>query len=87
MGRPLGSKNRSKEFEQETVVVPHETVGLPDVRPDLVLTIRRLHVGSFSGLWELCRVESDGTIKVITDANTKQIVMNLARNEISRCGQ
>lgn len=58
-----------------------------EVRPDLVLTVRRIHAGSFSGLWELCRVEPDGSLKVITDANTKLIVCNMARNEILRCAQ
>jgi hypothetical protein len=58
-----------------------------EVAPDLVLTVRRIHVGSFSGLWELARVEPDGSIKVITDANTKAIVISLARNEILKCGQ
>lgn len=53
-----------------------------DNEPDLVLTIRRLHVGSFAGLWELGRVMPDGSIKVLTDANTKSIVINMARNEI-----
>lgn len=55
--------------------------------PDLVLTVRRLHVGSFTGLWELCRINSDGSKTVVTDANTKSIVMSLARNEIMKCGQ
>ena len=55
--------------------------------PDLVLTVRRLRVGSFTGLWELGRVMPDGSIKIITDANTKQLIINLARNEILKCGQ
>lgn len=56
-------------------------------KPDLMLTVRRLHVGSFSGLWELCRINSDGSKTVVTDANTKSIIMSLARNEIMKCGQ
>lgn len=60
---------------------------IADIQPELVLTIRRLKVGSFTGLWELCRLEPDGSLKVISDANTKAIIVNLARNEILRCGQ
>lgn len=55
--------------------------------PDLMLTIRRLRVGSFTGLWELCRINPDGSRTVVSDANTKQIIINLARNEILKCGQ
>lgn len=55
--------------------------------PDLVLTVRRLHVGSFAGLWELGRVESNGSVTIISDANTKALIMNMARNEIMKCGQ
>lgn len=60
----------------------------PVAAPDLVLTFRRLRVGSFTGLWEICKVMPDGTLKVLPggDANTKQIIMNLARNEIAKCG-
>jgi hypothetical protein len=58
-----------------------------DGQPDLVLMVRRLRVGSFTGLWELSKMRSDGSIEVITDANTKQLMINLARNEILKCGQ
>lgn len=77
MGRPKGSKNLETKPPETRI----------DTQPDLVLTVRRLHVGSFTGLWELGRVLPDGSIKIITDANTKAIVINLARNEIMRCGQ
>lgn len=53
---------------------------------DLVLTVRRLRVGSFSGLWELGKVMPDGTIKILTDANTKSIVCSLAQKEIIKAG-
>lgn len=58
-----------------------------DARPDLTLTVRRLRIGSFTGLWELCRINPDGSKTVVTDANTKSIMINLARNEILKCRQ
>ena len=84
MGRPKGSKNRQ---DGATAVVEATADAQTGFQPDLVLTIRRLRIGSFTGLWELAKVNPDGTIKVISDANTKQIIVNLARNEILRCGQ
>lgn len=84
MGWPKGKKRVPRE-----TIRPQSGVSLVEWNhesPDLVLTLRRLTTGSFTGLWELCRIEPDGTRKVLTDANTKQIVSNLARNEIVRCG-
>lgn len=86
MGWPKGKKR----VPRETITEPEQQISPPpiavDSQPDLVLTLRRLRVGSFSGLWELCRVNPDGTLKVLTDANTKMIAANLAHNEIVRCG-
>lgn len=95
MGRPKGSKNKLSEFDLkviDNVVINHPNlvprVGFVsiDSQPDLVLTLRRITVGSFAGLWELRKINSDGTTKVLTDANTKLIAANLARNEIVKCG-
>lgn len=86
MGRPKGSRNlATKAPESNSDPLAVDPNG--STQPDLVLTVRRLRVGSFTGLWELAKVVSDGSIKVISDANTKQIICNLARNEILRCGQ
>lgn len=78
---------RNARFAEPVQDVPTATLEAPQqpvTAPvhDLVLTIRRIHVGSFSGLWELGRVNADGTIKIVTDANTKAMVINMARNEI-----
>lgn len=86
MGRPKGSKS----VDTQTVsvaTIPGDMTVVRSEGPDLILTVRRLRIGSFTGLWELARVMPDGTVKIITDANTKQIVINLARNEILKCGQ
>lgn len=81
MGRPKGSKNGPRE----TIKSPAPAVAV-DSQPDLVLTLRRITVGSFAGLWELCKINPDGSTKVLTDANTKMIAANLARNEVVKCG-
>lgn len=90
MGRPKGSKNAKAATGNGSTAVlerpPQRTIEIEE-QPDLVLTIRRIKVGSFQGLWELARVNADGTIKVISDANTKSLIISLARNEILRCGQ
>lgn len=64
-----------------------DPVVVVDAQPDLVLTIRRLRIGSFTGLWELCRINPDGSKMVVSDANTKSLIVSLARNEILKCGQ
>lgn len=83
MGRPKGSKNIPRGTIAPEQQLPAVAV---DSQPDLVLTVRRITVGSFAGLWELCKILPDGTSEVMTDANTKGIVANLAYNEIARCG-
>ena len=88
MAWPKGKKRIVEEKEPPLSHVQNAPEAkTDDGQPDLVLTIRRLKVGSFMGLWELGKVLPDGSIKIISDANTKQIIINLARNEILRCGQ
>lgn len=92
MGRPKGSKNKAEisdltDKEKVDIVFPPQQVLTPlKEQPDLVLTVRRIQAGSFAGLWELSKVLPDGTMQVLTDANTKGIVANLAYNEIAKCG-
>lgn len=51
----------------------------------LILGVRRLKTGSFAGLWELTELNADGSVKrVLTDANTRSIVINLAGREIGK---
>lgn len=51
----------------------------------LILGIRRLKTGSFAGLWELTVLDANHDVKrVVTDANTRSIVMNLAGREIGK---
>lgn len=46
---------------------------------DLVFGIRRIHTGSFSGLWELVKFDMQGDIvkshEVLVDADLKPVVM------------
>lgn len=92
MGRPKGSKNIPRETipplepVRSCVLITGIENGSEEEKPDLVLTVRRIRIGSFQGLWELCKIMPDGSAKVLTDANTKGIVANLAYNEISKCG-
>ena len=92
MNHARAVRDAKRIAEQGTVATldpkPHtDTVSGSELAPDLVLTVRQIHVGSFHGLWELCRMEPDGTKVVISDANTKAMIINLARNEIVKCRQ
>lgn len=49
----------------------------------LILGIRRIKEGPFKGLWELTELSGDNSVKkVISDANTKASVINLAARAI-----
>lgn len=49
----------------------------------LILGLRRIKDGDFKGLWELTQLDANGSVvKVITDANTKSSVINLAARAI-----
>lgn len=57
----------------------------PKTEYSLILGLRRIKEGSFAGLWELTELDDSGTVKrVITDANTRGIVINLAAREIGK---
>lgn len=81
----------------EQVLTKKKSLRKPSPRPsdsldslskyDLVLGIRRLKEGNFIGLWELTRIDPQtGEPHIVTDANSKQILLNMARNEMLRCG-
>jgi hypothetical protein len=84
--RKEGGNFLTDQQKVDLVFPPQKALVFHGDVPDLVLTVRRITAGSFAGLWELCKVNPDGTIKVLTDANTKMIVANLARNEVAKCG-
>lgn len=62
---------------------PVETVDKPVNKFNLILGVRRIKTGSFKGLWELTELSGDCSVKrVITDANVKASVINLAARAI-----
>lgn len=49
----------------------------------LILGVRRIKEGPFAGLWELTELNGDVSVKrVITDANTRGLVVSLAARAI-----
>jgi hypothetical protein len=56
---------------------------LPPIRYDLVLGIRALRNGPFKGLWELVKL-TDGKREVLTDANSRGMVINIATRYIMK---
>lgn len=60
-----------------------ETVDKSVNNYSLILGLRRIKEGSFKGLWELTQLDMNGSVvKVLTDANTKASVINLAARAI-----
>lgn len=52
---------------------------------NLILGLRRIKEGNFKGLWELTQLDAQGSVlRVITDANAKATVINLAAREIGK---
>ncbi len=88
MGRPKGSKNKRVEVAQTFGTASTVTLDRPEFNQacDLILGVR--HLGSeskFPGLWQLVRIEQDGTEKILIDASSKMSILNIARLEIGRC--
>lgn len=51
----------------------------------LILGLRRIHEGPFSGLWELTQLEGDVSVKrVIMDASTRGSVIGMAATEMQK---
>jgi hypothetical protein len=51
------------------------------VKYDMILGIRRLKDGAFSGLFEVVELNHDGSVKrVVTDANSKGVALDLLCN-------
>ncbi len=93
MGRPKGSRNRKTSLDAPTITLQEledDPIQVIDARPfDLVLGIRHIRSGNFSGLWELTQLAVDPvqsvTIKVLTDANVKPIVMAQIGRVLAQC--
>lgn len=100
MGWPKGKKRKvaveapiesTETVSTSSVATLESTEGTP-VQPsrfDLVLGIRRIRGGNFSGLWELSElVEESGILKsvrVMTDANIKPIVIAQIGRRLNEC--
>lgn len=62
---------------------PVETVDKAVNKYHLILGVRRIKDGAFKGLWELTELSGDCSVKkVISDANTKASIINLAARAI-----
>jgi hypothetical protein len=52
---------------------------------DVILAVRSLRNGPFKGLWELVELDLSGKrIKVLTDANSRQMIINLMTKKVLR---
>lgn len=52
---------------------------------DAILAVRSLRSGPFKGLWELVELDSSGKrVKVLTDANSRQMIINLMTKKVLR---
>lgn len=97
MGWPKGKKRKvaveapieSTETVSTSSVATLESSPVQPSRFDLVLGIRRIRGGNFSGLWELSElVEESGILKsvrVMTDANIKPIVIAQIGRRLNEC--
>lgn len=62
---------------------PVDSVDKPVNKYALILGLRRINEGAFKGLWELTELDGDCSVKrIITDANVKASVINLAARAI-----
>lgn len=73
--------------------VPRKPISSSDLTPvkmppvnthyDVILAVRSLRNGPFKGLWELVQLDSGGKrIKVLTDANSRQMIINLMTRHV-----
>ena len=90
-------KKKGNEANETSVSVGTNSAAILDVLPpiplqrhgfDLVLGIRRIRSGNFTGLWELCELSNVGEFSVkrtLTDANIKPILIAQIGKVLSRC--
>ncbi len=98
MGRPAGSKNRTKGLAEQAkdrdralypniktaVNLPAQALSIPP-RYDIIMGLRVIRQGNFRGLWELVELNNDMTRRmVITDANNKGSVITLMTKRVLR---
>ncbi len=94
MAWPKGKKRKAVQNGTSESVGSNSTATLETAAPlqqgrfDLVLGVRRIRSGNFSGLWELCELSSDphyGIRRVMTDANVKQILLAQIGRRFNEC--
>jgi len=54
------------------------------IRYDALFGIRVLRNGPFKGLWELVQLDNEGKRNVLTDANSRGMVVNLVNRQIMK---
>ena len=78
MPKGVYERNQVKAFIPP-VTLPDRKQFTKPIHYDEILGIRVLRKGQFRGLWELVRLDDEGKVKqVITDANSRGMVINLA---------
>lgn len=84
MSRTLGSKNK----EIPTLPPLINRTPTPQEMPihyDEILAVRTLRNGRFKGLWELVRLNHDGSVKqVLTDANSRGMIITMTTRQIMK---
>lgn len=90
MGWPKGKKRKVVTTSDSSVQTLESTQrGSTSVGYDLVLGIRRIRAGNFSGLWELSELSVEGEIcravRIMTDANIKPIVIAQIGKRLNQC--
>ncbi len=84
MSRPLGSRNKTSET---ATLPPLKTTGpiSPPIHYDEIIGVRTLRSGRFKGLWELVRLNHDGTVKqILTDANSRGMIITMMTRQIMK---
>lgn len=84
MSRPLGSKNKTFIEDIKTPIIKQPTIDYP-IHYDEILGVRTLRNGRFKGLWELVRLNHDGSVKqVLTDANSRGMIITMMTRQVMK---
>lgn len=94
MGWPRGKKRKSVETETRgsngvATLEPQQPAASQPSHFDLVLGVRRIRSGAFTGLWELSELSVENNIvrpiKILTDANVKPILIAQIGRALAKC--
>lgn len=83
--RAAGERLKAGKLKKHTVTTSYSGTMSPSIAPeyDLMLGFKVIRSGNFHGLWELYRIEADGTSRQIGSATSKLLIMNMARNQVA----